>query len=85
MRTGVRIPARRRNEIGRLPLLTIGPHFSSRGGFFLCLNFFLIVAYRACFALTMFGKKIDKDFTLEIEDKETKLNMTAIEKGSVEY
>ena len=40
----------------------------------------MIVTYHSPFAQAMIGKKIDEYFTLEIEDKETKFTITAIEK-----
>jgi transcription elongation factor GreA len=40
----------------------------------------LIVTYHAPFGQAMVGKKIDENFTLEIEGKETKFTITAIEK-----
>jgi len=40
----------------------------------------LIVTYHAPFGQAMVGKKIDESFTLEIEGKETKFTITAIEK-----
>ena len=42
----------------------------------------LIVTYHAPFGQAMVGKKIDESFTLEIEGKETKFTITAIEKIS---
>ena len=44
----------------------------------------LIVTYHSPFAQAMIGKKIDEYFMLEIEGKETKFTITAIEKISVE-
>ena len=40
----------------------------------------MIVTYHSPFAQAMIGKKIDEYFTLEIEGKETKFTITAIEK-----
>ena len=40
----------------------------------------LIVTYHSTFAQAMIGKKIDEYFMLEIEGKETKFTITAIEK-----
>ena len=40
----------------------------------------LIVTYHSPFAQAMIGKKIDEYFILEIEGKETKFTITAIEK-----
>jgi|TARA_B100001964_G_scaffold88338_1_gene99388 transcription elongation factor GreA len=40
----------------------------------------LIVTYHSPFAQSMIGKKIDEYFMLEIEGKETKFTITAIEK-----
>ena len=40
----------------------------------------LIVTYHSPFAQAMIGKKIDENFTLEIQGKETKFTITAIEK-----
>ena len=40
----------------------------------------LIVTYHSPFAQAMIGKKIDEYFMLEIEGKETKFTITAIEK-----
>ena len=42
----------------------------------------MIVTYHSPFAQAMIGKKIDEYFTLEIEGKETKFTITAIEKIS---
>jgi transcription elongation factor GreA len=44
----------------------------------------LIVTYHAPFGQAIVGKKIDESFTLEIEGKETKFTITAIEKISAE-
>jgi len=44
----------------------------------------LIVTYHSPFAQAMIGKKIDEYFMLEIEGKETKFTITAIEKISAE-
>ena len=44
----------------------------------------LIVTYHSPFGQTVVGKKIDEDFTLEIQGKETKFTITAIEKISAE-
>ena len=44
----------------------------------------LIVTYHSPFAQAMIGKEIDEDFMLEIEGKETKFTITAIEKISTE-
>ena len=44
----------------------------------------LIVTYHSPFAQAMIGKKIDEYFMLEIEGKETKFTITAIEKISEE-
>jgi transcription elongation factor GreA len=44
----------------------------------------LIVTYHTPFAQAIIGKKIDEDFTLEIEGKETKFIITAIEKISAD-
>ncbi len=43
-----------------------------------------IVTYHSPFAQAMIGKEVDEDFTLEIEGKETKFTITAIEKVSAE-
>ncbi len=40
----------------------------------------MIVTYHSPFGQAIVGKKIDEDFTLEIEGKETKFTITAIEK-----
>ena len=40
----------------------------------------MIVTYHAPFGQSMVGKKVDEYFTLEIEGKETKFTITAIEK-----
>jgi transcription elongation factor GreA len=42
----------------------------------------LVVTYHSPFGQAIVGKKIDEDFTLEIEGKETKFTITAIEKIS---
>ena len=42
----------------------------------------MIVTYHSPFAQAMIGKEIDEDFMLEIEGKETKFTITAIEKIS---
>ena len=44
----------------------------------------LIVTYHSPFGQAIVGKKMDEDFTLEIEGKETKFTITAIEKISAE-
>jgi len=44
----------------------------------------LIVTYHSPFGQAIIGKKIDEDFTLEIEGNETKFTITAIEKISAE-
>ena len=44
----------------------------------------MIVTYLSPFGRAIVGKKIDEDFTLEIEGKETKFTITAIEKISAE-
>jgi len=44
----------------------------------------LIVTYHTPFGQAIIGKKIDEDFTLEIEGNETKFTITAIEKISAE-
>ena len=44
----------------------------------------MIVTYHSPFAQAMIGKEIDEDFMLEIEGKETKFTITAIEKISAE-
>jgi len=44
----------------------------------------LVVTIHSPFGQTIVGKKIDEDFTLEIEGKETKFTITAIEKISAE-
>ena len=44
----------------------------------------MIVTYHSPFAQAMIGKEIDEDFMLEIEGKETKFTITAIEKISTE-
>jgi len=44
----------------------------------------MIVTYHAPFGQAIVGKKIDEYFTLEIEGKETKFTITAIEKISAE-
>ena len=44
----------------------------------------LIVTYHSPFGQAIVGKKIDEDFTLEIQGKETKFTITAIEKISAE-
>ena len=44
----------------------------------------LVVTYHSLFGQTIAGKKIDEDFTLEIEGKETMFTITAIEKISAE-
>ena len=43
----------------------------------------MIVTYHAPFGQAMVGKKIDEYFTLEIEGKDTKFTITAIEKVPV--
>jgi transcription elongation factor GreA len=40
----------------------------------------MIVTYHAPFGQAMIGKEIDDDFTLEIEGKDIKFTITAIEK-----
>ena len=40
----------------------------------------MIVTYHSPFGQAIIGKKIDEDFTLEIQGKETKFTITAIEK-----
>ena len=40
----------------------------------------MIVTYHSPFAQAMIGKEVDDNFTLEIEGKETKFTITAIEK-----
>jgi len=40
----------------------------------------LVVTYQSPLGQAIVGKKIDEDFTLEIEGKETKFTITAIEK-----
>ena len=44
----------------------------------------LVVTYKSPFGRTIVGKKIGEDFTLEIEGKETKFIITAIEKISAD-
>ena len=44
----------------------------------------LVVTIHSPFGQAIVGKKIDEDFTLEIEGKETKFTITAIEKISAE-
>ena len=44
----------------------------------------MIVTYHSPFGQAIVGKKIDEDFTLEIQGKETKFTITAIEKISAE-
>jgi len=44
----------------------------------------MIVTYHSPFGQAIIGKKIDEDFTLEIEGNETKFTITAIEKISAE-
>ena len=44
----------------------------------------LIVTYHSPFGQAIVGKKIDEDFTLEIQGKDTKFTITAIEKISAE-
>ena len=44
----------------------------------------LIVTYHSPFGQAIVGKKVDEDFTLEIQGKETKFTITAIEKISIE-
>ena len=44
----------------------------------------MIVTYHSPFGQAIIGKKIDEDFTLEIQGKETKFTITAIEKISIE-
>ena len=44
----------------------------------------LIVTYKTPFAQAMIGKKIDENFTLEIQGKEIKFTITAIEKISAD-
>ena len=44
----------------------------------------MIVTYHSPFGQAVIGKKIDEDFTLEIQGKETKFTITAIEKISAE-
>ena len=44
----------------------------------------MIVTYHSPFGRAIVGKKIDEYFTLEIEGKETKFTITAIEKISAE-
>ena len=45
----------------------------------------LVVTYHSPFGQAIAGKKIDEDFTLEIQGKETKFTITAIEKISSEW
>jgi len=40
----------------------------------------MVVTYHSPFGQAIVGKKIDEDFTLEIQGKETKFTITAIEK-----
>jgi len=42
----------------------------------------LVVTYHSPFGQAIIGKKVDEYFTLEIEGKETKFTITAIEKIS---
>jgi transcription elongation factor GreA len=42
----------------------------------------MIATYHSGFGQAIVGKKIDEDFTLEIQDKETKFTIIAIEKIS---
>jgi transcription elongation factor GreA len=44
----------------------------------------LVVTYHSPFGRAIIGKKIGEDFTLEIEGKETKFTITAIDKISAE-
>ena len=44
----------------------------------------MIVTYHSPFGQAIVGKKIDEDFTLEIQGKDTKFTITAIEKISAE-
>ena len=44
----------------------------------------MIATYHSGFGRAIVGKKIDEDFTLEIQGKETKFTITAIEKISAE-
>ena len=44
----------------------------------------MIVTYHSPFGQAIIGKKINEDFTLEIDGKETKFTVTAIEKISAE-
>jgi len=44
----------------------------------------MIVTYHSPFAQAAMGKKINENFTLEIEDKETKFTITAIKKISAD-
>ena len=44
----------------------------------------MIATYHSPFGQAIVGKKIDEDFTLEIQGKETKFTITAIEKISAE-
>ena len=44
----------------------------------------MIATYHSPFGQAIIGKKIDEDFTLEIQGKETKFTITAIEKISAE-
>ena len=44
----------------------------------------MIATYHSPFGQAIIGKKIDEDFTLEIQGKETKFTITAIEKISIE-
>ena len=44
----------------------------------------LVVTYKSPFGRTIVGKKIGEDFTLEIQGKDTKFTITAIEKISAE-
>ena len=44
----------------------------------------MVVTYHSHFGKSIIGKKIGEDFTLEIEGKETKFTITAIEKISAE-
>ena len=47
-------------------------------------NYPMIVTYHSPFGQAIIGKKINEDFTLEIDGKETKFTVTAIEKISAE-
>ena len=44
----------------------------------------LVITYHSPFGQAIVGKKIDEDFTLEIQGKDTKFTITAIEKISAE-